>query len=451
MRKLLKGVFGLALMAGPVLALAEIVYKPAGGGSGTVSGSGSAGYMPYWTAGSTLGDSNLYQPSVGKTSINTTANYGVLHVATNTASALNLVLQRAVAGYGSLDFPDVTFYSQANPLAGLYAKQGGFGVAVASAGALVENVFVSTNGNTGFGVSNPTSKIHVLGTVAATAFSGDGSALTNLSAIESPWNRSGTLVKTTSTADSVAIGTNTLNGNTAKLYVVGSATFTGTAYAAGFESVDSDGDGIQQLYFPGNQGNVLIGGTTVYTFNASSITPVSPMYVREDVYPMVVQYSTNATPVTTSTSPYFGSASYSGTANVNANWVRYRYVIPDDIDTSTNVVLSFYFRLSAADTSSHTYVATFSTYAASAAMPTTSNITSNSVTLQFTADASGAQDDLEYVRYTSAAWGSAMTAGTVMLIDLARSGDATTTDVSTVASYGMDLVMNIRRKLKSSR
>ena len=63
------------------------------------------------------------------------------------------------------------------------------------------------NGNVGIGTWSPTTKLQVVGTVGATAFTGDGSALTGISA--GGWTDNGTSVINTSTADQVAIGTTT--------------------------------------------------------------------------------------------------------------------------------------------------------------------------------------------------------------------------------------------------
>src|SRR5690349_3603099 len=63
------------------------------------------------------------------------------------------------------------------------------------------------NGNAGIGTWSPTQRLQVVGTVAATAFVGDGSALTGIAA--SGWTDGGTNVYTSTTTDLVGIGTTT--------------------------------------------------------------------------------------------------------------------------------------------------------------------------------------------------------------------------------------------------
>jgi|GEM_PF-3400046 len=71
------------------------------------------------------------------------------------------------------------------------------------------------NGNVGIGTWSPTSKLQVVGTVTATAFSGDGSGLSNISA--GGWTDGGTNVYTTLTTDNVGIGTTTPNAATLEI------------------------------------------------------------------------------------------------------------------------------------------------------------------------------------------------------------------------------------------
>jgi len=66
--------------------------------------------------------------------------------------------------------------------------------------------FIVMSGNVGIGTWIPASKLQVVGTVAATAFSGDGSALTGI-ASAGGWNDGGTNVYTSATTDTVGIGT----------------------------------------------------------------------------------------------------------------------------------------------------------------------------------------------------------------------------------------------------
>jgi hypothetical protein len=63
--------------------------------------------------------------------------------------------------------------------------------------------------NFGIGTTGPTQKLQVVGTVSATAFSGDGSALTGVGGGASGWTDGGTNVYTSTTTDLVGIGTTT--------------------------------------------------------------------------------------------------------------------------------------------------------------------------------------------------------------------------------------------------
>lgn len=67
--------------------------------------------------------------------------------------------------------------------------------------------------NVGIGTTGPTAKLQVAGTVAATAYTGDGSALTGLPS-SSGWSDGGSNVYNTTTTDRVGIGTTTPNATT---------------------------------------------------------------------------------------------------------------------------------------------------------------------------------------------------------------------------------------------
>ena len=105
------------------------------------------------------------------------------------------------------------------------------------------------NGNVGIGTWSPTSILQVVGTVEATAFSGDGSALTGISA--GGWTDGGTNVYTSTTTDNVGIGTTT---PTAALLVENAGT------QESFQINDQVLDGSPFIIFA--DGNVGIGTTT---------------------------------------------------------------------------------------------------------------------------------------------------------------------------------------------
>jgi len=81
--------------------------------------------------------------------------------------------------------------------------------------------------NFGIGTTNPTQKLQVVGSISATAFVGDGSGLTGVSA-NSGWTDGGSNVYTSTTTDNVGIGTLTVTDG--KLVVKGAGAATGTAF-----------------------------------------------------------------------------------------------------------------------------------------------------------------------------------------------------------------------------
>lgn len=85
-------------------------------------------------------------------------------------------------------------------------------------------VHLTTNSdNLGVGTTTAPSKLTVAGTVAATAFTGDGSALTGIGSGAGGWTDDGTNVRLTGSTDNVGIGSTVAP---TKLYVVGGVTST---------------------------------------------------------------------------------------------------------------------------------------------------------------------------------------------------------------------------------
>ncbi len=145
-----------------------------------------------------------------------------------------------------------------------------------------------------------------------------------------------------------------------------------------------------------------------------------------------------------STSPTYGHAIFSGSADKAANYVLYRFRVPFDLDTATDLQAALTVRLNAADTGKHAYEISMAsvTSSASADLPTFTN----AVALNFTGDASGASGDLETIAYTTlTSWRSSLTSGHIIVIKLARDGDDGTNDTSTVTSSDVSLTIKFGR------
>lgn len=122
---------------------------------------------------------------------------------------------------------------------------------------------------------------------------------------------------------------------------------------------------------------------------------------------------------------------FSNSADEAANYFEVYLQVPDDIDTSVEPRAKLTFRLNGADTGTQRYVLSMANPAASGAFAGT---VGTAINMDFAGDASGANNDVEQVGYTTlTGWGAALTAGRHWVLRLARDGNATQ-DGSTVDS-----------------
>lgn len=153
--------------------------------------------------------------------------------------------------------------------------------------------------------------------------------------------------------------------------------------------------------------------------------------------------NTGATRVTTEGATY-GHATFSNSADKAGNYVIYRFRVPFDLDTGTDLSANFTFRLGGADTGKHAYEISMADVADSAGAD--SPTFSNAVAMNFAGDASGASADVESTGYTTlTSWRSSLTAGHILVIKLSRDGDDGTNDTSTVNSTDVELSIKYGR------
>lgn len=141
---------------------------------------------------------------------------------------------------------------------------------------------------------------------------------------------------------------------------------------------------------------------------------------------------------TTVTNNQYGQALFSNSVDKATNYVEYYMVVPPDVDTAVDLTGTFKIQLSAGDTGDHEYEISFDSVANTAAYAGTLG---DPISLAYTADASGAANDVETAGETTlTGWRSAMTAGQLMVVRVARDGDHAS-DTSTVNSYSGPLVI----------
>jgi hypothetical protein len=139
---------------------------------------------------------------------------------------------------------------------------------------------------------------------------------------------------------------------------------------------------------------------------------------------------TGCTIGTTSTSVGYGLGSFSNSADQASNWMEFRIIVPQDWDTGVDPTLKI-IDMIGADTGTRRYVFGYASAAASAsATPGLS-----AINVDMAADASGANGDIEISGTTTlTGMGAGVTPGQLLVIRIARDGDAPTVDTSTVNS-----------------
>ncbi len=181
--------------------------------------------------------------------------------------------------------------------------------------------------------------------------------------------------------------------------------------------------------------------STNETFDTSGTGNVFKFYTEEQfAFPDQVD-NTGATRVTAEGATY-GHATFSNSAAASGNYVIYRWRVPADLDTGTDLAAAFTFRLGGADTGKHRYILSMAdvTSSAGADAPTFSN----AINLDFAGDASGASADIEQIAAaTLTTWRSSLTAGHLIVVKLARDGSDATNDTSTVNSTDVNLTIRV--------
>lgn len=142
---------------------------------------------------------------------------------------------------------------------------------------------------------------------------------------------------------------------------------------------------------------------------------------------------TNCTIGTTSTAIGYGLGNFSNSADQLTNWMEFRIIVPQDWDTTVDPTVRIIDMIGAeSGSATRRYVAAITSVANSGAAATTGF---SSVNVDMAADATAASGDVEISATTATGWtGSTVTPGQLMVLRIARDGDAPTVDTSTVNS-----------------
>ncbi|MGZ3842660.1 MAG: beta strand repeat-containing protein [Bdellovibrio sp.] len=133
--------------------------------TGTLSGSGTTGYVPYYSAATTLANSSVYI-SGGSVGIGTTTPDQMLHVAGTARLGGTTYLGSTAANYGNISYS--TDIGGGEPGV-ILEGDAGKGVLIRGNGSGNASLIVKSSGNVGIGTSSPVTTLEVVETTGVTS------------------------------------------------------------------------------------------------------------------------------------------------------------------------------------------------------------------------------------------------------------------------------------------